>query len=105
MQDQKSQPQNKDKAMRVLRARLLEHAIAEQQAELGRAPLPGRHRRPLGEDPHLQLSPGTRDRPPHQAHLAQLDEVLGGGLEEFTEALAAEEKRARLEQQAGAGAA
>ena len=72
MQDEKSQLQNREKAMRVLRARLYERELAEQQRrDRGRAPLAGRHRRALGEDPHLQLPAGPGHRPPDQAHRAQ----------------------------------
>ncbi len=106
MQDEKSQLQNKDKAMRVLRARLLEHAIAEQQAELSaerRSQVGTGDRSEKIRTYNFPQGRVTDHRIKHTSH--NLDEVLGGGLEEFTEALAAEEKRARLEQQAGAGAA
>jgi peptide chain release factor 1 len=102
MQDEKSQLQNRDKAMRVLRARLLEQQIAEQQAQ-------------IASERKAQVGSGTRaekvrtynfpqgritdHRIKHTSH--NLEGVLGGELEEFTNALSAEEKRQRLEDAAG----
>ena len=85
MQDEQSQLQNRDKAMRVLRARLLRAELAEQQEQIASerrrrsAPASGRR------SPHLQLSPGPGHRPPDQATSHNLDGVMDGELEEFTE--------------------
>ncbi len=103
MQDEKSQLQNREKAMRVLRARLYEAAVAEQQAE-------------LAADRRSQVGTGERAEKirtynfqegrvtDHRVKLTKhnLPAALEGELEEFTETLQAEERRARLEEQARA---
>jgi peptide chain release factor 1 len=98
MQDEKSQLQNKLKAMRVLRARLYEAERERRQAEVAAA---RRSQVGTGERaekirtynfPENRL---TDHRVKHTVH--RLDQVLDGDLEEFTEALQAEERRRALE--------
>jgi peptide chain release factor 1 len=100
MQDEKSQLQNRERAMRVLRARLYEQEIARQQAE-------------IAADRRAQVGTGERSEKIRTYNVPQgrvtdhrikltthdLDGVLGGRLNEFTDALSAEEKRRRLEAQ------
>ena len=98
MQDEKSQLQNRDKAMRVLRARLYEQEQAARQAE-------------QAESRRSQVGSGERaekvrtynfpqDRvTDHRVKLTkgEVARVLAGELDDFTAALEAEEKRLKLE--------
>jgi peptide chain release factor 1 len=103
MQDEKSQLQNREKALRVLRARLYERALAEQRAELA-----ADRRSQVGTGDRAEkirtYNYGERRVTDHRVKLTvhNLDQVLEGQLEEFTAALQADEKRRRLEAQAAA---
>jgi peptide chain release factor 1 len=103
MQDEKSQLQNRDKAMRVLRARLYEQALAEQQAELA-----ADRRAQVGTGDRAEkirtYNYGERRVTDHRIKLTvhNLDAVLEGELDELTAGLSADEKRRRLEVQAAA---
>jgi peptide chain release factor 1 len=103
MQDEKSQLQNKDKAMRVLRARLYERELAEQQAKIAserKAQVGTGERSEKVRTYNYPQGRVTDHRIKHTSH--NLDGVLAGALTEFTDALAAEEKRQRLETAAAA---
>jgi peptide chain release factor 1 len=98
MQDEKSQLQNRDKAMRVLRARLLEKQIAEQQQQIAserKAQVGSGERAEKVRTYNFPQGRVTDHRIKHTSH--NLDGVLNGELDEFTNALSAEEKRRRLE--------
>ena len=98
MQDEKSQLQNKTKAMRVLRARLYELERERQQAEqaAARRSQIGSGRR--AEKIRTYNFPENR-LTDHRVHLTvhRLDKILEGELDGFTEALAAEDRRRALE--------
>jgi peptide chain release factor 1 len=102
MQDEKSQLQNREKALRVLRARLYDRALAAQQAA-------------TAADRRSQVGTGERAEKIRTYNYAErrvtdqrvkmtlynLDAVLTGELDEFTAALQADEKRRLLAAQAG----
>ncbi|MFN2472245.1 MAG: peptide chain release factor 1 [Gaiellaceae bacterium] len=98
MQDEKSQLQNRQKAMRVLRARLYEAERARQQADLAarRSLQVGSGER--AEKIRTYNYPENRVTD-HRIHRTahSLDKVLEGELDDFTEGLAAEERRRALE--------
>jgi len=103
MQDEKSQLQNREKALRVLRARIYERALAEQQAELA-----ADRRSQVGTGDRAEkirtYNYGERRVTDHRIKLTvhNLDQVLQGELDELTAALQADEKRRRLQAQAAA---
>ena len=99
MQDEKSQLQNRQKALRVLRARLYEHEREKQRAELDAT---RRSQIGTGERAEKILTYNYAENrvTDHRIKVTvhQLDKVLQGELDEFTEALGAEERRRALEQ-------
>ncbi len=101
MQDEKSQLQNRERAMRVLRARLYERALAEQQAELA-----ADRRSQVGTGDRAEkirtYNYGERRVTDHRTKLTvhNLDQVLEGELDELTASLQSDEKRRGLEAQA-----
>jgi peptide chain release factor 1 len=101
MQDEKSQLQNRERAMRVLRARLYERALAEQRAEVAasRAAQVGTGER---AEKIRTYNYGERRVKDHRINLLlhNLDEILMGELDELTGALQDDEKRRHLEEQA-----
>ncbi len=97
MQDEKSQLQNKDKAMRVLRARLYERELERQRAELDatrRSQIGSGDRAEKIRTYNFPENRLTDHRIKLTAH--QLDRILQGELDDFTEALAEEERRRSL---------
>ncbi len=103
MQDEKSQLQNLERAMRVLRARLYERALEEQQEELA-----ADRRSQVGTGDRAEkirtYNYGENRVTDHRIKLTahNLDQVLEGHLEAFTEALQSDEKRRRLQAQTAA---
>jgi peptide chain release factor 1 len=105
MQDEKSQLQNYERAMRVLRARLYERARAEREAEVSAA-----RRSQLGSGERAEKV-RTYNYPQNRVtdHRVGVtvplrEQVLVGNLAPLTDALAAEERRRRLEEHAAAEA-
>ena len=96
-QDEKSQLQNKERALRILRARLFELEQAKQDEERGAA-----RRTMVGSGDRAQKIrtynfPQNRVSD-HRIGLTshRIAEVMEGELDEFTEALAAEDRRKQL---------
>jgi peptide chain release factor 1 len=101
MQDEKSQLQNRERAMRVLRARVFEQANAERAAEVSAA-----RRSQLGTGDRSEKI-RTYNFPQNRLtdhrigmNLALRETAMAGDLDGLIEALLAEERRSRLEDRA-----
>jgi peptide chain release factor 1 len=97
MQDEKSQLQNKEKAMRVLRARLYDRELALRRAELDatrRSQIGGGERAEKIRTYNFPENRITDHRIKLTVH--QLDRILEGELDDFTDALNAEDRRLAL---------
>jgi peptide chain release factor 1 len=97
MQDEKSQLQNRQKALRVLRARLYEQELQKQREELDatrRSQIGSGERAEKIRTYNFPENRITDHRIKLTVH--QLDRALQGELDEFTEALGAEERRRAL---------
>ncbi len=97
MQDEKSQLQNRERAMRVLRARLYERALAEQRAEVAASRQAQVGSGERAEKIRTYNFPDKRVND-HRINLRlhNLDAILMGELDELTGALQDDEKRRRL---------
>jgi peptide chain release factor 1 len=98
MQDEKSQLQNKTKALRVLRARLYElerEKQAAEQAATRRSQIGSGERAEKIRTYNFPENRVTDHRVKLTVH--SLDRVLEGELDDFTDALSAEERRQALE--------
>jgi peptide chain release factor 1 len=97
VQDEKSQLQNKEKALRILRARLYQIELERQQSELA-----GARRSQVGSGERAEKIRTYNFKEnrvtDHRIGLTvkRLDQVLDGDLEEFVTALSADEQAARL---------
>jgi peptide chain release factor 1 len=99
MQDEKSQLQNREKAMRVLRAKLYERALADQHAKQA-----ADRRAQVGTGDRAEkirtYNYGERRVTDHRVKLTEhnLEQVLEGELEPFTAALTDDARRRQLEE-------
>jgi len=97
IQDEKSQLQNKEKAMRVLRARLYEMKLAEQQEAIG-AQRRGMVRSGNRSEKIRTYNFKDNRVTDHRINLTlhKLDRVMGGDLDELVSALIGAERTAQL---------